>query len=250
MTYRGPWNAAGMRHRQTPRTYKPCKPVGDASNKNAPECIGCSMHVCSCKKPTAKFDVGGQLHAGAVVSVDAASGRLVPFNSYATSNRVVGHAMEPLECGDKVELDLSTGRIRKFDPTAQWLGKKAKAVEVQQQPMLHGFRCDKHKCQGWSTRADDGCVLCKIDDKSAAVLADMQPEAKPVNYVLEAMKAMRERDQMLMTLKPGYEVPMSRFSPAIDIKPFSTAYLDGIDEALERASGSASSGLTGIDEGK
>lgn len=85
MTYRGPWNAAGLRHRQTPRRYKAVAPVGDhelnVQGHGLPEgtyrylengkrvsitlredrptwpgvepevCPGCKVHVCSCEKP-------------------------------------------------------------------------------------------------------------------------------------------------------------------------------------------------------
>lgn len=70
MTYRGPWNAAGLRHRQTPRRYKPVAPIGEPQDFATPEmrarsraryatsiyletghvstCAHCGYHVCSC----------------------------------------------------------------------------------------------------------------------------------------------------------------------------------------------------------
>lgn len=62
MTYRGPWNAAGTRHRQTPRKYRACGPVGEKRMLGAPRatdmvCHGCGYHVCSCEKSKGDWQV-------------------------------------------------------------------------------------------------------------------------------------------------------------------------------------------------
>ena len=62
--YRGPWNAAGHRHRQTPRRYVPVGPVGEhqpigevnqpflwnpeTGERSARTCQLCGYHECSC----------------------------------------------------------------------------------------------------------------------------------------------------------------------------------------------------------
>jgi hypothetical protein len=196
--YRGPWNAAGVRHRQTPRVYKPCKPVGSNEDIECsvargeiplPKwtcCKGCGHHMCSCeqeepclapqepctcwpalkpqlpitldksnevhcyphheawdrltgtgctrcqaeKREQAKSEVGQRLYPGALVSRDAATGSLVPFNFNVPANRVVGTTYEQLEKGDQVEVDLLSGLIRKA---------KSAAVQADMQPLSPAY---------------------------------------------------------------------------------------------------------------